>query len=110
MYSARFAVLVSFLFLCLAAGFALAEQELKIKVSPGQSSDYNTDLTLDALKEGKTDYTVSGMGKTYQVKLTGQQVKDVLKGTTVMVDSSMNGGSAVRVSLTVEGEEESSGW
>jgi len=106
----RFIALVSSVFFIITLGSALADQELKIKVSPGNSSDYNSDVTLDALKAGKTDYMVSGMGNTYEVKLTKQQVKDVMNGTTVMVDSSQNGGSGVRVSLTVEGEAESSGW
>ena len=98
-------VLVAFV-----SGSAFADQDLKVKVSPGMSSDYSSDITLDALKSGKMDYTVSGMGKTYKVKLTEQQVKDVLGGTTVMVDSMTDGASGVRVSLTVEGEAESSGW
>jgi len=106
--------LISIAFLCsfllISSGSVLAEQELKVKVSPGKSSDYNSDITLDALKDGKTAYRVSGMGKTYKVMLTKQQVKDAMKGTTVMVDSSTQDGSSVRVSVTVEGEAESSGW
>lgn len=94
----------------ISSGSALAEQQLKIKVTPGKSSDYHSDMTLESLKDGKTEYTVSGMGKTFKVKLTEQQVEDAMKGTTVMVDSSKNGDSGVRVSITVEGEPESSGW
>ena len=106
----RFIALVSSLFFALTLGSALAEQELKVKITPGKTSDYKSDITLDALKSGTTAYMVSSMGKSYEVKLTKQQIKDVLKGTTVMVDSSKNGSSAVRVNLAVEGEAESSGW
>jgi len=108
MYRVRFIAFVSFCALTLGAAFA--EQKLKVTVSPGESSHYTSDMTLEALKAGTADYRVSGMGKTYRVKLTKQQIKDVLNGTTVMVDSSQNGGSGVRVNLSVEGEPESSGW
>ena len=98
-------------FVAFASSLALADQELKVDVKPGTGSDYNTsDITLDALKSGKMEYMVSGMGKSYTVKLTDQQIKNVLDGTTVMVDSMNGSGSKVRVSLTVEGEPESSGW
>lgn len=112
MGSGRLAITIAFLSasIAFASGSALAEQELKVSVSPGMSSDYTSDITLDDLQSGKMEYMVSGMGKTYTVQLTEQQVKDVLDGTTVMVDSMGDGGSNVRVSLTVEGEPESSGW
>ena len=45
------------------SGSALADQELKVNVGPGMSSDYASDITLDALKSGKMEYRVSGMGK-----------------------------------------------
>ena len=98
------------LILAFTLGSGLAQEKLKVTVTPGNSSDYTSNLSLEALKSGTTDYQVSGMGKTYRVKLTKQQIDDVLKGTTVMVDSGQNGGSSVRVNLSVEGEPESSGW
>lgn len=101
---ASLAALIAF-----GSGAAFAEQELKVSITPGMSSDYTSDFTLDDLKSGRVEYMVSGMGKTYTVKLSEQQVQEILDGTTVMVDS-MNDGSKVRVSLTVEGEPERSGW
>lgn len=105
-----FSVLALSALFAFASSPVLAQEELKVEFSPGMSADYTSDITLDALKSGKMEYSVSGMGKNYTVELTEQQIEDVLGGTTVMVDSMSSGGSNVRVSLTVEGEPESSGW
>lgn len=104
----------------LLPGFAQEQLEVAIggaSPSVGRHSHAH-DITLEALRAGKTEYLLKGGSEgSHKITLNKQQVSDLLNGTTIIVQSEKNDETGKmkahqhRVTLTVKTEErERSGW
>ena len=105
----------------LLPGFAQDELEVAVgsaSPSAGRHSHAH-DVTLEALRNGKTQYVLKGSSEgSHRIVLTQGQVSDLLNGTTVIIQSEKNDEAdnkmkahQHRVTLTVKTEErERSGW
>ena len=98
-----------------------AQQEVEIKIgapSPSVAShSHNHNITVGSINRGKKAYTLRSKSQDrHKINLTATQRGDLRDGTTVIIRSSKdgNGGDLKehqhRVTITVKGEEESSGW
>ena len=99
----------------LVAGFGSAEADSQsYKVEIGESASaakkaHSHDLSQEALKEGRKEYTVEASGEaSYKISLTQQQIEDILGGTTVIVETAQ-GGMKVKIG-PAEKKKKKSGW
>lgn len=93
---------------------ALAASKKKLKVEIGETASRaqktrKHDIKIEALEEGRLEYVVRDRrGDEYKIKLTEEQVKDILDGTTVMVETE---GGMMEVKITAKEEKKKrSGW
>lgn len=116
-----FFALAMAIFLLLGRG-TQAQEELQIKIAPHRSSAashaHDNNITVQALKRGKTEYRLQGKTEDqHTISLTRIQRADVVEGTTVIILSGKDGDSGDlkahqhRVTITYKPEEEEpSGW
>lgn len=118
--SSLFALLIVGSVALLVPGFAQERLDARIgSASPSTARhSHQHDVTVDSLKQGKTEYQLKGSSEgSHRVVFTKQQLADILNGTTVIVQSekSQEAGNVKahqhRVTVTVKTEErERSGW
>lgn len=101
--------------LAAACGSAAADVE-KYKVEIGESASsaqkaQSHDITKEALKEGRTEFTVQASDKaSYKITLTKEQIQDLLGGTTIIVDT-QQGGMKVKIGPDEnQTKKKKSGW
>ncbi|MEE8585514.1 MAG: hypothetical protein V3T83_11750 [Acidobacteriota bacterium] len=99
----------------LTAGYRSVEADSQMyKVEIGESASaaknaHSHDLSQEALKEGRKEYTVAASSEaSYKISLTQQQIEDILGGTTVIVETAQ-GGMKVKIG-PAEKKAKKSGW
>ena len=111
--------LIIVLGIVLAAGLTVAfgwvaidGQTYKVEIGESASQAKKAqahDLTQEALKKGRKEYTVETSGETsYKISLNDQQIKDILSGTTVIIETA-TGGMKVKIG-PAEKKAKKSGW
>ncbi|MFQ5747351.1 MAG: hypothetical protein ACE5HF_09060 [Gemmatimonadota bacterium] len=98
-----------------AAADALAKPKIVVKI--GATIDEakvaeDHDVSMRALQRGQTEFTVKADDHEYAIRLTPEQIVDLLDGTTVMVETEAEEGhDPMAVSVEIQGlEPEESGW
>lgn len=97
----------------ISCGSAAADAN-DFKVEIGESASMakqaaSHDITKEALKEGKKEYTVNASGDaSYKISLSEKQIEDLLSGTTVIVETAQ-GGMKVKIGPAKK-KAKKSGW
>ena len=98
--------------LLLIGSAALIAGERKLEVAVGSTistakATAQHTITIKALEEGKTEYTITNGHHAHAVTLTKAQVADILSGTTVNLDLDENTKARITVKTT---KKKRSGW
>lgn len=73
---------------------------IQITLANSGAEASSNELTLDALRAGRSTYTIQGEDGTYTVELTEDQIADLIAGSTVMTEASgENGSESVRITV-----------
>jgi hypothetical protein len=91
-----------------------AHAEEPLNVSIGKSATFakkavSHDITLDALKSGQSEFSVSSSAdEAYPIRLSEKQIEDILAGSTVVLETE-DGGKKVKIGPQKK-KAKKSGW